>query len=154
MVVKLGFFSFTCCEGCMIVFVEVLNKKYFEWKDKIDLKYIRILRRVEELEAFDIAFVEGAISTPSEVRKLKKIRKNSRKLVAFGSGAINGWPSNLRNSFKGKKKKEIEPIIKKLKQIEEISPIKKFVKVDDEVPGCPVEEKDLIEKIEGYLKNA
>lgn len=148
---KVGFFSFTCCEGCVISFLEVLNEKFFEWKDKVDIRYLRALKKVKKIAPMDIAFVEGAISTKSEIKKLELIRKNSKKLVALGSGAINGWPSNLRNDIKGEKKKEVAELIEKLNQIDKVSPIKNFVKVDDEIPGCPIDEKVFIKKMEGYL---
>jgi sulfhydrogenase subunit delta len=148
---KIGFFSFTCCEGCMISFIEILNKKYFEWKDKIDIQHFRALKKVNKIAPMDIAFVEGAISTPSEIKKLKLIRKNAKKLVALGSGAINGWPSNLRNDFNDVKKKEIQELVEKLNQIETVSPIKQFIKIDDEISGCPVDEKLFIKKMESYL---
>ena len=109
------------------------------------------IKKVKPIRPMDIAFVEGAISTPSEIRKLKLIRKNATKLVALGSGAINGWPSNLRNDFNNVKKKEIAKLIEKLNQIEKVSPIKKFIKVDDEIPGCPMDEKLFIRKMESYL---
>ena len=149
---KVGFFSFTCCEGCIISFIEVLNKKYDEYTDKMQIEYFRALKKVKKLAPIDIAFVEGAISTPSEVKKLKEIRKNAKKVVALGSGAINGWPSDLRNKFKGKKMEKVAPLIEKLGQNEKILPIKEFIKVDDEIPGCPVEEKVFVKKIEGYFK--
>lgn len=151
---KLGIFSFTCCEGCVVSFLEVLNSKFFEYKDKIEIVFCRALRPVKKIKEMDITFVEGAISTKSEINKLKEIRKNTKKLVAIGSGAINGWPSNLRNDFNIEKQKEIEPMIKKLKQIKKILPAKEVVKFDDEIPGCPVEEEMFIKKIKEYLKNA
>lgn len=135
----------------MISFVETLNKKYFEWTEKMDIEYFRALKKVKPIKPMDIAFVEGAITTPSEIRKLKLIRKNAKKLVALGSGAINGWPSNMRNDFNNVKKKEIAELVEKLNQIETVSPIKEFVKIDDEIPGCPVDEKLFIKKMEGYL---
>ena len=70
---KVGFFSFTCCEGCIIAFIETLNEKYFDWTKKIDIKYLRALKKVKPIRPMDIAFVEGAISTPSEIRKLKRL---------------------------------------------------------------------------------
>lgn len=150
--IKTGFFSFTCCEGCIIIFLEILNKKYDEYNEKMQIEYIRALKKVKKIAPIDIAFVEGAISTPSEIRKLKLIRKNAKKVVAIGSGAINGWPSDLRNKFKGKKQKQVAPLIKKLGQNEKILPIKKFIKVDDEIPGCPVDEKLFIKKIDEYFR--
>ena len=149
--IKVGFFSFTCCEGCIISFIEVLNKKFFEYKEKMQIEYLRALKKVKPIKPMDIAFIEGAISTPDEIKKLKEIRKNAGKVVAIGSGAVNGWPSNLRNKFKGKKQEKILPLIKELGQNEKILPIKNFIKVDDEIPGCPVEEKLFIKKIDGYL---
>jgi sulfhydrogenase subunit delta len=149
--VKLGFFSFTCCEGCMISFIEILNEKYFEWKDHIEIKYFRALKKVTPIGAMDIAFVEGAISTPGELKKIELIRKKAKKLVAVGSGAISGWPSNQRNKFSKEKEKKIAEAIKKFNQLKKIKPIKEMVKIDDEIPGCPVDQKLFIEKMEGYL---
>jgi sulfhydrogenase subunit delta len=154
MVKKVGFFSFTCCEGCTIVFIEALNKKYFDWTKKMKLEHIRVLRKERPIQKLDLAFVEGAISTPSEIKKLKKIREKSSKVIALGSGAINGFPSNQRNNLAGKRKQNIQPLIQKLNQIEKILPIKEFIKVDDEIPGCPVDEKLLIKKIDTYLRDA
>jgi len=154
MVKRVGFFSFTCCEGCIVVFLEALNKKYDEWMQKIKIENFRALKKVQPISPMDIAFIEGAISTPSEINKLKLIRKNTKILIALGSGASNGYPSNQRNKFSIKKKQAIQPLIKKLNQNPTIEPLNKFVKVDDKVPGCPIGENMLIKKIDGYLKNA
>ena len=151
---KVGFFSFTCCEGCTVVFLEILNQKFDEYMKKMKIENFRQLKTNEEIKSLDLAFVEGAISTESEVKKLKEIRKKSKKLIALGSGACNGYPSNQRNKFDKKKQKQIQTLIKKLHQNKTIEPLNKFVKVDDNIEGCPVSEQDLINKIEGYLKNA
>lgn len=152
MKVKVGFFSFTCCEGCTVVFIEILNKKYDEYMKKIKIVNMRTLRTSKKIIPMDLAFVEGAISTESEIKKLKEIRKKSKKLIALGSGAVNGYPSNQRNKFPAEKKKAIKGLIEKMHQIKNIEPIKKFVKVDDNIQGCPVEEDLLIKKIDSYLK--
>ena len=154
MKLKIGFFSFTCCEGCIISFIEILNTKFFEYKEKMDIEYLRALKKVKPIKPMDIAFVEGAIATPDEIKKLKEIRKNAKKVVALGSGAVTGWPSDMRNKFKGEKQADILPLIKKLGQNEKILPIKNFIKVDDEIPGCPVNQKLFIKKIESYIKEA
>lgn len=148
---KVGFFSFTCCEGCVINVIEVFNEKFFEWKDKMDIIYFRALKKVKPIGPMDVAFVEGAISTESEKRKLKLIRKNATKVIALGSGAINGWPSNLRNDFKGAKKEEVKVLMERLGQIEKVLPIKKVIRTDDEVGGCPIDTKVFIEKVEELI---
>ena len=35
--VRVGFFSFTCCEGCTIVLVEALNKRYEKWTEALEI---------------------------------------------------------------------------------------------------------------------
>jgi len=148
---KVGFFSFTCCEGCMINVIEVFNEKFFDWKERIDIRYFRALKKVRPIRLMDIAFVEGAISTESEIKKLKLIRENAGKVIALGSGAINGWPSNLRNDFKLTKKNEIAELVKKLNQIDRVVPIKEFVKIDGEIPGCPINSSIFIHKMEELI---
>lgn len=148
---RVGFFSFTCCEGCVVMFIELLNKKFSEYEKKLEIVNCRVLKTNEKIEKLDVAFVEGAISTPSEERKLKEIRAKSKYLVALGSGAVNGYPSNQRNSFSEEKKQEISLLIKKLNQLKEISPLKKFVRVNDKIEGCPVSEKDIEKMIDCYL---
>jgi len=148
---KVGFFNFTCCEGCTIVLIEAFNTKYDEWMEKIEIENFRALKKVKPIKQLDIAFVEGAISTPSEIKRLKEIRKKSKLLIAFGSGAVSGYPSNQRNSFPPELKKQIEPLLKKLKQKKEILPLEKYVKVDDKIDGCPVDQQTLIKKIDSLI---
>jgi sulfhydrogenase subunit delta len=145
---KVGFYSLTCCEGCTIVFIELLNKKFEEYNSKMEFVDFRVLKPFHGVSETDVAFVEGAVSTKDEVKKLKDIRKKTKKLIAFGSGAVSGYPSNQRNSFDKKKLKEIAGLLKKFNQIKKVSPLKEFVKVDDEINGCPVNEEELIKKIE------
>ena len=150
---KVGFFSFTCDEGCMVTFIEILNKKFFEWKPFLDIKYCRQLKKKNVIRDIDVAFVEGAISTFKEEKKLKEIRRNSKVLVAMGSCAVSGFPSNQRNFFDAERKKEIDFLLKKFKHRDKVSPLKEIVKVDFEIPGCPMMENKFIEIMEKQFKD-
>lgn len=149
---KIGWFSFTCCEDSTMVWVELMNENFFKWKDLLDIRHARVLRRINKLKNIDVAFVEGAIATESDARKLKEIRKNSKKLVAVGSCAINGMPAAQRNSFDDKLKEEIAFLIKHFNQTEKVRTLKEIVKVDDEIPGCPMEENFFLNALDKYLK--
>ena len=154
---RIGIFSFTCDEGCSISFLEILNKKFFEWKDFIDFKHFRLLQSKSEIKNLDFAFVEGAISNKGEVKKIKEIRKNAKNLILIGNCAISGSPSNSRNFFDEERKKEIEPIIRKFGHLKKVLSVKDVVKVDGEIPGCPLEEDKFVrffEKIIEGGKNA
>ncbi|MBT6690502.1 hypothetical protein HN903_02125 [archaeon] len=148
---RVGVFSFTCCEGCCISVIESLNARLFDWKKRIEFVNFRALKKVKKIRKMDVAFVEGAISTDDEVLRLQEIRANAKILVALGSGAINGWPSNLRNDFKGAKKKKVMELVAGFGQNAKVVPVKEVVDVDDEVAGCPVSEDDFVKKMESFF---
>jgi NAD-reducing hydrogenase small subunit len=150
--IKIGLFSFTCDEGCSMIFLEILNKKFFEWKDFLEFKHARILQSKSSMKNLDVVFVEGAISNSKEAEELKKIRKMSKKLVAIGSCAISGAPSNVRNFFDEERKKEIKPIVEKFGHMPKVSSVSELVKVDDFIPGCPADENKFLEVFEKILK--
>ncbi|MCD6371503.1 MAG: hypothetical protein J7L39_02185 [Candidatus Aenigmarchaeota archaeon] len=150
--IKIGFFSLTCDEGCTITFLEILNEKYQEWKDKIEIKHMRILQKKSEIQDLDVAFIEGAVSTQKELEKVKKIRENSKIVVAIGSCAINGSPSNLRNFFDKRRKEEIKKILEKFGYMDKVLSVKDIIKVDYEVPGCPMMENKFIEVMEKIIR--
>ncbi|MEK6863889.1 MAG: hypothetical protein AABX27_01235 [Nanoarchaeota archaeon] len=149
---KVGVFSFTCCEGCTLVFMELLNKRFFEYRDEMQIENFRALKKSDKIRKMDLAIIEGAISTASEKNKLLKIRKNAKAIMAIGSCANTGMPSSQRNFFDEAKKKQIQPLLEKLHQLKTIEPLKKYVKVDIQVNGCPISRKELDNKIESYLK--
>ena len=149
---RVGIFSFTGDEGCVITLLEVLNYKFFEWKDKIDIVYARTLRSRNDASNLDLAFVEGAISTPLEEAKLKEIRANSKAVVAIGTCALNGLPSAQRNNFSDALKKEIKPLVEKLGQLERMKAPTEIIKVEETVPGCPMLENKFVEVMEKYIR--
>ncbi|MFZ5501657.1 MAG: NADH:ubiquinone oxidoreductase, partial [Candidatus Micrarchaeota archaeon] len=94
---RVGWFTFTCCEDNAIVFVEMLNRYYFKWIEQLDFRYCKMLKSKNVLDELDVAFVEGAISNDHEKERLLDVRKRSRYVVAVGSCACTGYPSAQRN---------------------------------------------------------
>ena len=150
--IKIGFFSFTGCEGCIVTVLEILNSRYKSWLPLVDIQIMRVLKPIKKPKGLDVAFVEGAISTDSEERKLREIRKNSKKLVAIGSSAMGLGYSVQRNLFNAEQKVLVKGLVKRLHQKKKVLGVKDVVKVDDTVPGCPVEEKGFARVFEKYLK--
>jgi coenzyme F420-reducing hydrogenase gamma subunit len=149
---KVGWFSFTCCEDSTIVFLELMNERYFKWKSLIDFKYFRTLKRNNDMRDLDVAFVEGAISNYKEENSLKEIRKNCKKLIAIGSCACSGSPANQRNFFDSKTKEEIKFILERFDHRDQVSKLSEIVKVDDYVNGCPMDETTFLNKLDQFLK--
>lgn len=149
--VKVGWFTFTCCEGCAIVFIELLNDNFKEWVEKIDFKYFKFLKSKNELRDLDLAIVEGAISTKKELELLREIRNNSKYIMTVGSCALTGMPAGLRNNFTEEQKKEITEVLKKFDYLERVEPVSKFVKVDFSIPGCPMDENQFLREFSSFI---
>lgn len=149
---RVGWFSFACCEDSTIIMTELMNDHWKEWKKKIDFVHARVLQSKNEIKDIDVAFVEGAIATDRDAKMVKEIRKNSKYIVAIGACAVDGMPAAQRNFFDEKTKKEISFILERFKHREKVSPLKDIIFVDDTVPGCPMSEDVFLQMLQKYLK--
>jgi coenzyme F420-reducing hydrogenase gamma subunit len=149
---KIGWFSFSCCEDSTIVFVEMMNENYFKWKELLEFRHVNVLKSNNTLSDIDVSFVEGAIASDKDEQKLKDIRANSKKLVAIGSCAVKGNPSSQRNDFDEKRKEEIMPHMIRWGLNQKVKTLKECVQVDDEVDGCPMSEEVFLTVLNKYLK--
>jgi len=149
----IGWFSFACCEGCTILVTELLNTYLSEWKKVIEFRYFKILKSDNRLENLDVVFVEGAISSPTQEAELKKIRENCKYLVTVGACAVTGQPSDCRNVVVPEEiNYKISWYLKHFDYSKEVKKIEDFVKVDDVVNGCPMDQKQFLVIMDKYLK--
>ena len=150
---KIGWFSFTCCEDSTILLTELLNKHFDEWKKVIDFRHLKALKTNNSIEDLDVAFVEGAISSPSQAKELQKIRENCKYLVTIGACACTGQPSASRNDFVPEEiNYKIAYYLCHFDYSKDVKKISDFVKVDDQVNGCPMNPDLFIETVGKYLK--
>ncbi|MBT4175084.1 NADH:ubiquinone oxidoreductase [archaeon] len=147
---KVGFVSFTGCQGCQfsILFIDNILKIL----KKFDIKYFHLLKEKNKESDFDLIFVEGAISTKSQVKKLKEIRKKSKYLVAFGTCATCGGIPAMRNFLEADELKKHVYNQKLSKDSIDAGPVEKHVKVDYHMYGCPVIKKEFVNFIKTFLK--
>ncbi len=148
---RIGWFSFTCCEDSTMIWVELMNERYFKWRDLLDIRHARVLKDDNTLDGIDVAFVEGAITNDRDASELRDIRRNSKRLVAVGSCAINAMPAGQRNAFDESTKKEIQFLIDKFNQSPTVKKVSDIVQVDDSIPGCPMQEDIFLKTLDKYL---
>lgn len=149
---RIGWFSFSCCEDSTIIFTELMNDHYKVWKDKVEFVWASVLQKKGKINNIDLSFVEGAITSDSQKNKLLEIRKESKKLVAIGSCACVGMPSSQRNLFNEEQKKEIHNLMIRFQYSQKVQKLSEIVTVDDQVPGCPMDEKSFLQIMDKYLK--
>jgi coenzyme F420-reducing hydrogenase gamma subunit len=147
---KVAFFEFTSCEGCQL---EVLN----QGAELLELlKNIEIVRFREALsekrDDYEIAIIEGSISTPAQVTQIKEIRSRAKTLIAMGACAVQGGVNTLRNRrpiidvkhyVYGDEDEHFTSIL--------ANPVSAFVKVDYNIRGCPISTHDFIRFIKQLL---
>ena len=148
---SIGWFSFSCCEDNTIVMTEVMNDHWQEWKELFDFRHARVLKSNNIMDSFDIAFIEGALAGPEHVEKVKDIRARSKKLVAVGSCAIVGLPAGQRNAFTPEQKASIDYLVTRFGALTDVKKVSDVVKVDAEIPGCPMDPKVFLEKVNGLV---
>jgi coenzyme F420-reducing hydrogenase gamma subunit len=149
---KIGWYSFSCCEDSTIIFTEMLNDHYLEWKNILDIRSALVLQRRDDHGEMDVAFVEGAITSEAQEKKLLDIRSRSKKIIAIGSCASVGMPSAQRNNFDEKTKEEISLVLTRFHYAPMVKKLSDVVKVDSMVPGCPMDENSFIRVLTQYLK--
>lgn len=145
--IKIGWFTFSCCEDNTIVMTEVMNDHWQEWKELFDFRHARVMKSNNIMDSFDIAFIEGAIAAPKHEEKLKDIRNRSRKLVAVGACAVVGLPAGQRNTFTPEQKASIDYLVTRFGALPEVKKVADVVKVDAEIPGCPMDPKMFVDKL-------
>jgi coenzyme F420-reducing hydrogenase gamma subunit len=137
---NLAWISFACCEDSTIMFAELLNDYFFEFKQHFNFIDAPVLSSKRDEESLlDIAFIEGAIMSADNAASLKKLRSRAKKVVAIGSCACTGMPSAHRNSFTPEQLQEIEPLLDKFHYADKVEPLTAFIEIDAKVPGCPMD---------------
>ncbi len=148
-----GWFSFTCSEDSTILFTELLNNHFDEWKKVVEFRHIKALKSKNELRDLDVAFVEGAISGEKQEKEAKKIRENAKYVVAIGSCACTGKPSSNRNEFTTEQIDEkIKWYLSHFDYSDKVKKLRDVIQVDDMVDGCPMNVPKFMEVLQKYLK--
>ncbi len=144
---KIAVFDFTSCEGCEL---QLANKEetLAGFLAAIEIVAFRLISSAAG-DDYDIALIEGAISSSAEITRIMDIRKQAKVLVALGSCACYGGVNKMKNAYDlneanrqvyGKHAKETLPV----------RAISEVVTVDLEIPGCPVSKAE-VERIVQHL---
>ena len=94
---RVAVFSFTCCEGCSL---QILNCEDYlpQLASAVDIVNFREAI-TERSDYYDIAFIDGACSTESEIERLEEIRQRANMVVPIGACACLGGVNCLKNSY-------------------------------------------------------
>lgn len=148
---RVAFFDFACCEGCQL---QVANMGEF-LLDVLPLITLVAFREVmsEKSDEYDLAIVEGSITTSHAVERIKKIRQTAKVLIAYGSCATIGGINAMKNNFNLKEiKKHVYKRGAKYFETIPTQSVNQVVKVDYFVHGCPVSIPEFVQVLKCALQ--
>ncbi|OGZ33936.1 MAG: hypothetical protein A2Y98_00480 [Candidatus Portnoybacteria bacterium RBG_19FT_COMBO_36_7] len=135
--------SLTCCEGCQVAILD-LGERLLELTEKIKIGDFALIEDRAEPENYDVVFVEGTPITSQNVARVKDLRARTKLLVTIGACACLGGIAELKNYQN--KEQRLRYVYKNFEGIAnpDIRPVRYYVKVDLEIPGCPINKEEFL----------
>lgn len=141
---KVGVFGFAGCGGCQL---EILNLEdsLIDFVNAVDI--VSFTEAITEHDdTYEIALIEGSISTRHNLEGLEHIAKKAKIIVAVGACACTGGLNCLKNLYGLEKAKELVYGNKKdWVDAIETKPIDAYVKVDYYARGCPPTRSEIVD---------
>ena len=143
--------KFSSCDGCQLALLN-LGEELLELAERVELVHFAEAGPIDPMAEVDVAFVEGSISTPEDLERIRQIRAHSRLLIPIGACATAGGIQALRNQADGAQ--WIAQIYAHPEAIASLAcstPIASHVKVDFELWGCPVNSRQMLAVVNALL---
>ena len=140
---RVAFFDFTSCEGCQLTVLDALQTHP---------ELLQVIEIVEFREAtsarsdnYQIAFIEGSCTRPSDEKRLQKIRDTAVYVIALGACAHLGGINAIRNRQPLQDVREY--VYGDKADWYDTYParaIDQVIKVDAVIPGCPIDREEFV----------
>jgi coenzyme F420-reducing hydrogenase gamma subunit len=142
---SVGIFKFASCDGCQLTLLDC-EDELLAVAGAVEIRYFPEASRNMGKGPFDIAFVEGSITTHHDADRIQQIRRQSRILIALGACATAGGIQALRN---WKDSAEFVRLVYAkpdyISTLKTSTPVAEHVVVDYELRGCPVQKSHFLE---------
>lgn len=140
----LAVFKFASCDGCQLSILDV-EDQLMAVAGAVDIVNFPEASSDIKPGPYDVGLVEGSVTTPHDLERLRAIRQQCGLLVAIGACATSGGIQALRNTADVAELASIVyPYPEYLDVLAESTPASAHVDVDLEVPGCPVNGHGLV----------
>jgi len=142
---KLAVFKFASCDGCQLSLL-ACEDELLHLAGQVEIAYfLEASSRFDE-GPWDIALVEGSITTHEDEERIQRIRRNSGLVVTIGACATAGGIQSLKNWADHKdflKCVYAQPEF--ISTLATSTAIAEHIPVDYELRGCPINRFQLLE---------
>ena len=141
---KIAFFDFAGCEGDQLQIAN-LEETLLDVLEHVEVVAFREVMTGETSDHYDVAFVEGSITRPSDEERLKEIRAKSGVLVALGACATIGGINCMKNFLpEAIYREQVYGDSARMYPTYAARGIGAVVKVDAEIHGCPIDREEFL----------
>jgi len=148
---RLAVFKFASCDGCQLSLL-ACEDELLAVAEKVEIAYFLEAGPRDATGVYDIGLVEGSITTPHDVERIREVRAQCKYLVTIGACATAGGIQALRNwGDVAEFSRQVYARPEYLQTLSTSTPIADHVKVDFELRGCPVNKHQLVELISSLL---
>ncbi len=148
---KLGVFKFASCDGCQLSLLDA-EDHLLEVAGAVEIAHFLEASSHIDPGPYDVALVEGSITTPHDKQRIHDIRASSGYLITIGACATSGGIQALKNWANSDD--FIRAVYASPEYISTLSTstsIADHVHVDFELRGCPINQYQLIEVIAALI---
>src|ERR1051326_2980051 len=93
---RLGVFKFASCDGCQLSLLDA-EDELLAVAGELEITYFPEASSRMEAGPYDVALVEGSITTPQDAERIREVRRQSKFLMTIGACATAGGIQALRN---------------------------------------------------------
>ncbi len=148
---RMAVFKFASCDGCQLSLLS-LEDELLSLAGKIEIVYFLEATSRIERGPYDVALVEGSITTADDVKRIRQVRRDSKYLVTIGACATAGGIQALRNwADCDEFLQAVYATPGYIATLATSTPIAAHVAVDFELRGCPINRFQLLEVLQSLL---
>jgi coenzyme F420-reducing hydrogenase gamma subunit len=118
------------------------------------LEIVHFLEASSRIEPgpYDVALVEGSITTPDDIARIRQVRRDAKFLVTIGACATAGGIQALRNwADSAEFLRAVYASPEYIHTLATSTAISAHVPVDFELRGCPINKHQLLEVLTSFL---
>lgn len=142
---RLAVFKFASCDGCQLSLLDA-EDELLAVCDLVDLAHFAEASSDLQAGPYDVALVEGSITTTEDAERIQRVRRDCRFLMTIGACATAGGIQALRQWGQiDDWVSRVYPSPEFINTLGSSTPIKAHVMVDFELHGCPVNHHQLVD---------
>lgn len=142
---RLAVFKFASCDGCQLSLLDA-EDELLAVCDLVDVAHFAEASSQLSAGPYDVALVEGSITTAEDAERIHKVRRESKLLITIGACATAGGIQALRQWGQiDEWVSRVYPSPAFIQTLATSTAISAHVLVDFELHGCPVNHQQLVE---------